>query len=190
MKLRDLLATATDEALKRMSEAGVAEGYALEERLDVANKVTLAALKFADLANYRTTNYVFDLEKFTRFEGRTGPYLLYAAVRIKSLLRKAAERGFFPGTFVAPTAADRDVILELSKFPDAVRAAYADCAPNHLCEFAFDLAQVFSRFYQNCPILVEPDAGRRGSWLALAQLCLRELEVTLGLLGIEVPERM
>ena len=69
------------------------KGYALEERLRVANKVALAALKFADLANYRTTNYVFDLEKFTRFEGRTGPYLLYAAVRIKSLLRKAAERG-------------------------------------------------------------------------------------------------
>ena len=190
MKLSDLLGAAADEALKRMSEAGVAEGYALEERLDVANKVTLAALKFADLANYRTTNYVFDLEKFTRFEGRTGPYLLYAAVRIKSLLRKAAERGYFPGPFVAPTAADRDLILELSKFPDAVRAAYADCAPNHLCEFAFDLAQVFSRFYQNCPILVEPDAARRGSWLALAQLCLRELEVTLGLLGINVPERM
>jgi arginyl-tRNA synthetase len=190
MQLRDLLGAATDEALKRMSEAGVAEGYALEERLDVANKVTLAALKFADLANYRTTNYVFDLEKFTRFEGRTGPYLLYAAVRIKSLLRKAAERGYLPGPFVAPTAADRDLILQLSKFPDAVRAAYAGCAPNHLCEFAFDLAQVFSRFYQNCPILVEPDAGRRGSWLALAQLCLRELEVTLGLLGIDVPERM
>ena len=123
MKLIDLLGAATDEALKRMSEAGVAEGYALEERLDVANKVTLAALKFADLANYRTTNYVFDLEKFTRFEGRTGPYLLYAAVRIKSLLRKAAERGYFPGPFVAPAAADRDLILELSKFPDAVRAA-------------------------------------------------------------------
>jgi arginyl-tRNA synthetase len=82
------------------------------------------------------------------------------------------------------------LILALSKFPDAVRTAYAGCAPNHLCEFAFDLAQVFSRFYQTCPILVEPDAGRRAGWLGLAQLCLRELEVTLGLLGIDVPERM
>lgn len=190
LKLRELVAMANEEALKRMSEIGVAEGYTVEERLQVADKVALAALKFADLANYRANDYVFDLERFTRFEGRTGPYLLYAAVRIKSLLRKAAERGYFPGPIVAPAEADRDLILELSKFPDAVRAAYAGCAPNHLCEFAFDLAQVFSRFYQTCPILGEPDAERRASWLALAQLCLRQLEVTLGLLGIEVPERM
>lgn len=190
LRLRDLVTLATEEALKRMGEAGIAADYTGEERQAVADKVALAALKFADLANYRTTNYVFDLDKFTRFEGRTGPYLLYAAVRIKSLLRKAANRNSYPGPVVPPSGGDRDLILQLSKFPDAVRSAYAERAPNHLCEFAFDLAQVFSRFYQNCPILTEPDTGRRESWLALAQLCLRELDVTLGLLGIEVPERM
>ena len=190
MRLRDLVTMATEGALKRMDEAGMAAGYTLEEKQAVATKVALAALKFADLANYRTSNYVFDLDKFTRFEGRTGPYLLYAAVRIKSLLRKAADRNSYPGPFVPPTGVDRDLILQLSRFPDAVRNAYAERAPNHLCEFAFDLAQVFSRFYQNCPILTEPDTAQRQSWLALAQLCLRELEVTLGLLGIEVPERM
>ncbi len=190
MRLNDLLDMAIDEAGKRMNEAGVAEGYAPDEQQAVAEKVAVAALKFADLANYRMSNYIFDLDKFTRFEGRTGPYLLYAAVRIKSLLRKAAAQGYSVGPFVAPTGADRDLILELAKFPSAVQAAYADCAPNYLCGFAFDLAQVFSRFYQNCPILAEPDTARRESWLALAQLCLRELEVTLGLLGIDVPERM
>jgi arginyl-tRNA synthetase len=190
MRLNDLVDMAIDEARKRMNEVGVAEDYAPAEQQEVAEKVALAALKFADLANYRTTNYVFDLEKFTRFEGRTGPYLLYAAVRIKSLLRKAAERDSYPGAFVLPTGVDRDLILQLSRFPDAVRLAYAERAPNHLCEFAFELAQVFSRFYQSCPILLEPDAARRESWLALAQLCLRELEVTLSLLGIDVPERM
>ena len=190
MRLNDLVGMAIDEARKRMGEIGVAEDYAPAEQQAVAEKVAVAALKFADLANYRASNYIFDLEKFTRFEGRTGPYLLYAAVRIKSLLRKAAERNFFPGRFVPPTGVDRDLILQLSRFPDAVRTAYVERAPHHLSEFAFDLAQVFSRFYQNCPILVEPDAARRESWLALAQLCLRELEVTLGLLGIEVPERM
>ena len=190
MRLSDLVDMAIDEARNRMNEAGVAADYVRVEQEAVAEKVAVAALKFADLANYRTSNYVFDLDKFTRFEGRTGPYLLYAAVRIKSLLRKAAERGYFSGPFVAPTGADRDLILELAKFPSAVQAAYADCAPNYLCEFAFELAQVFSRFYQNCPILIEPDTARRESWLALAQLCLRALEMTLGLIGIEVPERM
>lgn len=190
MRLTDLVDMAIDAARKRMNEAGVAQDYGPAEQQAVAEKVAVAALKFADLANYRTSNYIFDLDKFTRFEGRTGPYLLYAAVRIKSLLRKAAERGYSSGPFVAPMGADRDLILELAKFPSAVQAAHADCAPNYLCEFAFDLAQVFSRFYQNCPILTEPDTARRESWLALAQLCLRELEVTLDLLGIEVPERM
>ena len=190
MRLNDLVELAIGEAGKRMNEAGVAEGYAPAEQQAVAEKVAVAALKFADLANFRASNYVFDLDKFTRFEGRTGPYLLYAAVRIKSLLRKAADRNFYAGPFAPPTGVDRDLILQMSRFPDAVRNAYAERAPHHLCEFAFDLAQVFSRFYQNCPILTEPDPARRESWLALAQLCLRELEVTLGLLGIEVPERM
>lgn len=190
MQLHHLISMATDEALKRMSEIGVAEGYTMEERLPIANKVAIAALKFADLTNYRTSNYIFDLEKFTKFEGRTGPYLLYAAVRIKSILRKAGERGFAPGSILAPKGADRELILELSKFPDAVHAAYKGRAPNHLCEFAYNLAQTFSRFYQSCHILSESDPNLRASWLALSQLCLRLMERTLNLLGIEVPEKM
>lgn len=190
MKLQDLITMATEQAKERMSEAGVAQDYTAEERSAIANQVGIAALKFADLINFRLNDYVFNLEKFTRFDGKTGPYLLYAAVRIKSILQKAAERSILPGTIIAPLNAERELVLELSKFPDAVQEAYDKRAPNSLCEFAYNLAQVFSRFYQACHILNEEDQARRASWLGLASLCLRQLEQTLYLLGIEVPNKM
>lgn len=191
MKLQDLLALAVEQVAKRMEEAGVAQGYPDEERASIATRVGVAAVKFADLANHRLSNYVFDLDKFTRFEGKTGPYLQYAAVRIQSILRKAAERGFEPGALLPPTQpAERDLVLLLTQFPDAVNAAYAERAPNFLCEYVYNVSQVWSRFYQQCHILNETDEGRRGSWLALALFCLRQLEQGLSLLGIEVPERM
>jgi len=190
MKLQNLISMATNEAMKRMAEIGIAEGYEKEEQLVIANKVGIATLKFSDLINYRTSDYTFDLERFTRFEGRTGPYLLYAAVRIKSILRKAEQMGFYPGAILPPIGPDRELILELSKFSEAVHNAYASRAPNHLCEFSYSLAQTFSRFYESCHILKERDPARRTSWLRLAELCLRQLERTLSLLGIEMAERM
>jgi arginyl-tRNA synthetase len=168
----------------------VAEEYPAEEREGIARKVGLAALKFADLSNHRLTDYIFDLEKFTRFEGRTGPYMLYADVRIKSILRKAKEAGFFGCVEPLPGDAERALALQLLRFPDAVSAAADQLSPNLLCEFLYELSQAFSRFYEKCHILSEPDPARRAVWLSLSSLCLAELEKGLGLLGIETPERM
>jgi arginyl-tRNA synthetase len=178
------------QALKRMEEAGIAEGYSREEREEIAQMVGIAAVKYADLMNHRTSDYIFDLEKFTRFEGRTGAYLLYAAVRAKSILRKAAERGFAPGGVVLPGDRERELYLTLAQLPEAIDAVYRNRAPNYLCEYVYNLAQSFSRFYAQCHILTETDPALRGSWLGLAQLCLRQFELAMELLGISVPERM
>lgn len=190
MKLQDLLQMGRDEALKRMDEQDIAKDYPDEERLDIAHKVGIAAVKYADLMNHRTSDYIFDLEKFTRFEGRTGAYLLYAAVRIKSILRKAQERGIAPGTIVIGAPEERDLILLVQQLPEIVEATWRNRAPNHLSDYVFTLAQVFSRFYQNCPILREEKVEVQASRLALAALCLRTFEQVLYLLGIEIPERM
>jgi arginyl-tRNA synthetase len=190
MRLKDLIALVITEAFKRLDETGLAKDYSETERSDVARKVGLAALKFADLMNHHTSDYSFDLEKFTRFEGRTGPYLLYTAVRIKSILRLAQEKSLLSGPILPPTPAERALMLALCQLPDAVQNAYENYAPNHLCDFAYSLGREFNRFYDQCHILSEADPARQLSWLALAQLCLAELELLLSLLGIETPERM
>jgi arginyl-tRNA synthetase len=133
---------------------------------------------------------VFDLDRFTRFEGKTGPYLLYAAVRVKSMLRKAADQGDRPAAIVAPVEGERDLMLTLARLPDAIAGAYDGRAPNELCAYAYDLAQSFSGWYGNFHVLSEPDADRRRGRLALADLALRQLVLVLDLLGIDVPERM
>lgn len=190
MRLKDLIALVIAEAFKRLDETGLAKDYNEAERADVAKKVGLAALKFADLMNHHTSDYIFDLEKFTRFEGRTGPYLLYTAVRIKSILRNAEEKSLRPGPVLSPGPAERALMLTLCQLSDAVQTAYENFAPNHLCDFAYSLGREFNRFYDQCHILSEADPARQASWLALARLCLAELELVLSLLGIETPERM
>ncbi|MDB5034952.1 MAG: Arginyl-tRNA synthetase [Chlorobi bacterium] len=190
MKLQLLIQMAQEQAALRMKEADIAQDYSEEERLEIARLVGIAAIKYADLMNHRTSDSVFDPERFTRFEGRTGAYLLYAAVRIKSILRKAEERGFGPGPILAPGDRERDLLMMLFQLPEALQGAYERRAPNFLCEFVYNLAQSFNRFYQNCRILPEENVELRASWLALARLCLLEMELVLRLLGIEVPERM
>ncbi len=190
MKLQDLIGAAAEQAEARLTEAGLAADYPPEERAEVARMVGLAAVKFADLSNWRMSNYIFDLDRFMRFEGRTGPYLQYAAVRIKSLLRKASDQGAEPGEILPPTDVERHLMLELSRFPDAVASAEAKRAPSELADFAYSAAQAFSRFYASCHILSEADRAVQASQLALSALTLRTLERTLDLLGIEVPERM
>ncbi len=190
MRLEDLISMGTEQAMIRLREEGLAADYPEEEREQIARMVGIAAIKFADLSNHRQSNYIFDLDRFTRFEGRTGPYLQYAAVRIKSLLRKGEMQGAAPGPIVPPSDVERDLLLLLGQLPDAVATAMARRAPNELCDFAFRLAQEYSRFYAACHILSETDESLRGSRLALSRLALRELELLLSLLGIEVPERM
>ncbi|MBL4854906.1 MAG: arginine--tRNA ligase [Robiginitomaculum sp.] len=191
MRLSDLLSQARDAATKRLDEAGLAQDMGAEERTEIARKVGLAAIKFSDLQNVRTTNYIFDLERFTAFEGKTGPYLLYAAVRIKSLLRKAQAAGVNPGAITPTHKAEQRLVLALDSFNRALATAEAKRMPHILCEHVYTLAQAFSKFYADCPVLQDgvPDETK-SSRLALAALTLKQLEIGLELLGIETPERM
>lgn len=189
-RLADLIASAIERADQRLQEAGLAADVGAEEHALVARMVGLAAIKFADLQNYRTTNYVFDLDRFTSFEGKTGPYLLYAAVRVKSLMRKADREGVAPGAISVVADEERDLVLALDAFGAAVDQAAENRAPNAICDHAFTLAQAFSKFYAACPILGADDAATKASRLALAQATLKQLELCLGLLGLEAPEKM
>ncbi|MEO6339266.1 MAG: arginine--tRNA ligase [Caulobacteraceae bacterium] len=190
LKLHDLITMARDKARERLIEAGLGAELDPAEFEATAHKVGVAALKFADLSNFRGTSYVFDLDRFTSFEGKTGPYLLYQAVRIKSLLRKAAEAGAAPGPIAVTEPAERDLALILDAFDAAVTEAYEKRAPNALAEHAYRLAQSFSKFYAACPVLAAPTPEARASRLALAGAALRQLELSLDLLGIDTPERM
>jgi len=191
VRLGDVIQMLTDAARQRLDEAHLAEDYPDEERARIASMVGVGALKFADLINNRTSDYVLDLERFSSFEGKTGPYLQYAAVRIKSILRRAAEQGLVAGILTAPSVgAERELMLELLRLPEVVDRAITLRAPNHVAEFAYEVAGRFNRFYDTCHILSETDAERRGSWLSLAGWALSALELLLDLLGIEVPDRM
>lgn len=190
LKLHDLITMATDKARERLKEAKLGDDLPQAEFEDIARKVAVAALKFADLSNNRTTSYVFDLDRFMSFEGKTGPYLLYQAVRVKSLLRRAAEQGVETAAIAINEPAERDLALTLDAFDAATADAYDKRTPNLIAEHAYRLAQSFSKFYAACPILVAPDAATKGSRLALAAATLHQLETALRLLGIETPERM
>ncbi|MDP3173514.1 MAG: arginine--tRNA ligase [Phenylobacterium sp.] len=189
LKLNDLIEMARTKARERLHEAGLGAELDAAAFEDTAHKVAVAALKFADLQNFRGTSYVFDLDRFTSFEGKTGPYLLYQVVRVKSLLRRAADEGVTAGPIRIVEPAERELALTLDAFDAAVAEAYDKKAPNHVAEHAYRLAQSFSRFYAACPIMgAEPDV--RASRLALAQAMLRQLEQALDLLGFSAPERM
>jgi arginyl-tRNA synthetase len=190
LKLHDLITMATDKARERLKEAELGADLPEAEFEDIARKVAVAALKFADLSNNRTTSYVFDLDRFMSFEGKTGPYLLYQAVRIKSLLRKAADQGAAAGAIAVTEPAERDLVLTLDAFDQAAADAYDKRSPHLIAEHAYRLAQAFSKFYAACPVLAAPDEATRASRLALAATALRQLEIALDLLGIATPERM
>ena len=190
MKLYDLIAMVTDEADKRLAEAGLAADYPADERAATAKMVGIATLKFADLSNYRLTDYIFDIARFSKFEGKTGPYLQYAAVRIQSILRKAQDESYASASPAVRSVEERNLVLQLLSFPDAMVAAETRRAPNVLCDYAFTLAQVFSRFYAEHHILSETEVDLRANRLGLCELTLRTLAKSLDVLGIEIPPRM
>ncbi|MGB4057868.1 MAG: arginine--tRNA ligase [Alphaproteobacteria bacterium] len=195
MKLEDLIQMGVDKATARIAEAELAQDASAAERADIAKKVAIAAIKFADLQNNRVADYVFDIDRMTAFEGKTGPYLLYQAVRIKSLLGKAESQNlgiseYQNGSEILIQDADRSLALLLTQFSDYFSQALRDCAPHVLCDYAFTLAQAFSSFYGACHILSEHDAALRASRLALCAMTFQQLELVLSLLGIEIPERM
>lgn len=191
LRLEDLMETMQSAAEARLEESGIGADFDDEERAEVARLVGVAALKFADLQNGRLTNYVFDPERFTAFEGKTGPYLLYAAVRIKSILRRAEEEGAGFGDIHPDHEAERALVLALDAYPKAIALAAEKRAPHFLCDHVYGLAQTFSRFYTNCPILVDGTAADvRASRLSLAKATLEQLEHGLNIIGLDVPERM
>ncbi|MFW6221438.1 MAG: arginine--tRNA ligase [Fibrobacterota bacterium] len=190
MKLSELIVQVTQKARLRMEEAGVAQGFSEQEKALIAGNVGLAALKFADLSNHRESNYIFDLDKFTQFEGKTGPYLLYSAVRIKSILRNAAKKGISGGPILSPADPERKLMLVMGQMPDIFQSTRESYLPNYLCDFAYSLSQEFNRFYRECHILNESDKARQASWVSLIEVVLRQMELTLSILGIDVPERM
>ena len=191
MKLKDLIALVVESAFKRMDESHVAEDFDEAERAEVARMVGLAALKYADLMNQRTKDYIFDLDRFSSFEGKTGPYLLYTAVRARSILSKAKEQNLSSGEILPPQVeAERTLMLLITQMPNALQQAYDTRMPNHIAEYVYVLANEFNRFYNACHILREEDTAVQSSWLALTELFLAVIEQTLTLLGIEIPERM
>ncbi|OYU71113.1 MAG: arginine--tRNA ligase [Alphaproteobacteria bacterium PA2] len=189
LKLNDLIEMTREKARERLKEADLGAELDPEAFEATAHAVAVAALKFADLQNFRGTSYVFDLDRFSSFEGKTGPYLLYQAVRVKSVLRRAAEAGHSAGPVTVTEPAERDLVLLLDAFDQALVDAYEKKAPNLIAEHAYKLAQGFSKFYAACPIL-PAEAAVRSSRLTLAQTALRQLELSLDLLGIVAPERM
>ena len=191
LRLEDLMGIMNDAARQRLEASGIGADFDAEERTEIARKIGLAALKFADLQNQRMTNYIFDPERFTAFEGKTGPYLLYAVVRIKSILRKAADMDVNAGEISVEAETEKELVLSLDAYGRAIEFAAEKYAPHILCEHIYRVAQSFSRFYAECPILADdvPEAVK-ASRLALAQATLAQLTHGLDLLAIEAPERM
>ena len=191
LRLADLNAMALEEATKRIGETGLSGDISDDEKGEIGRLVARAALRFADLQNQRTTNYVFDLERFTSFEGKTGPYLLYAAVRLKALLRRAQAEGFAAGKIEIASAEERKLVLALDGFALALRLARQKRMPHYVCEHVYVLSQAFSAFYAACPIFKDDvDAEVRASRLALCETVLHQLETGLDITGITAPERM
>ncbi len=188
LRLEDLIESATSKALEVMKDVNLAQDASAAEMAGIAHMVGVAAIKFADLQNQRSSDYIFDLDRMTSFEGKTGPYLLYQAVRIKSLLRKAG--AVDAGAALHLQDQDRPLALLLTELPEVIEGALKNYMPHILCDYAYRLANAFSSFYGNCHILSETDAHLRASRLALSAAVLAQLDLLLGLLGIDIPERM
>lgn len=190
MTFRDLVNTVIEKAMARLDEAELAKDLGAEERSEISRKVGVAALKYTELSNQPHMDYIFDIDRMTAFEGKTGPYLLYQAVRIKSLLKKAEAQGFAISDTLQVNEKDRALALLLSEFPDAVELAVRQYSPHFLCEYSFNVAQAFSSFYAACHIMSEEDESLRSSRLKLCQMTYQVIEKILDILGIDIPERM
>ncbi|MDE0507751.1 MAG: arginine--tRNA ligase, partial [Gammaproteobacteria bacterium] len=187
VKLADLLDEAVARALDLVSEKN--PDLAEEERLLIAENIGIASVKYADLSKNRMSDYVFDWSTMLSFEGNTAPYLLYACTRIKSLLRKRPQESPTEELTSLEHAEERALLLKILQLPEVVSLVARECYPNLLCNYLFELAGVFMRFYEACPVLkAEPQT--RDSRLALALLAEQALEQGLDLLGIQTLERM
>ncbi|MYE99569.1 MAG: arginine--tRNA ligase [Gammaproteobacteria bacterium] len=187
VKLADLLDEAVARALELVSEKN--PDLAEDERRLIAENIGIASVKYADLSKNRMSDYVFDWSTMLSFEGNTAPYLLYACTRIKSLLRKRPQESPTEELTSLEHAEERALLLKILQLPEVVSLVARECYPNLLCNYLFELAGVFMRFYEACPVLkAEPQT--RDSRLALALLAEQALEQGLDLLGIQTLERM
>lgn len=188
MKLEDMIATVTAGAQEKLEASNFVDKADYQ---DIARKVGVAAIKFGDLINQRSKDYVFDLSKFFSFEGKTGTYLLYTITRINSILKKAGVPVNQPLPLTGVyTDSERELLLKILMGGDVFQRALAEKAPNYLCENAYQLANSFSKFYHDNHIIDEPDKGKKQSWLALISLVRQVLCKHLDLLGIEAVEHM
>ena len=186
MRLEVLISEITDYVVEKIRENRNVPEAELEK---TAAQIAISALKYGDLSNLAAKDYVFDLDRFSSFEGNTGPYILYTVVRIKSILAKCppdAEMKLLP----ADSREQKELMLILARMQDALRTAYRDSTPNTVCAYCYELATAANKFYHDVKILTETDRTKQGSYLALIALTRRALEQCIALLGFEAPERM
>ena len=191
MRLQTLIEDINTEMLGKIKSN---EDIPEEEARDTAAKVALAALKYGDLSNQASKDYVFDLERFTSFEGDTGPYILYTIVRIKSILAKYADQGGEAASasdlLPASGKLEKSLMFDLAGFSAMMDGAYQDLAPHRICAYIYQLSNDFNSFYHATRILTEEDAARKKSWIALLELTEQVLLTCIHVLGFDSPERM
>lgn len=195
MRLENLIREINEEMIRKIHENAETKGYQIDtkEAEETAKVVGLAAIKYGDLSNQASKDYIFDLDRFTSFEGDTGPYILYTIVRIKSILTKYAEQGGKLTDIVigeASNASEKALMLELSQFHAMMEGAFEEIAPHKICAYIYDLANAFNKFYHETKILTETDDGKKAGWIALLKLTKEVLETCIELLGFSAPERM
>ena len=185
MSLKALMDLVYDETYKKITNESIKE----EEKKEIARIVAMAAVKYADLLPYRGTDYIFELEKFTDLEGKTGPYLLYSTIRMRSLLKKAEE---FKATKITKLkgVAEKEIALTLLTLPLVLNRAVEAKTLNEIAEFLYKLTACYNSFYAENKIIIEEDADLRNSWIVLTETVYNINMLLLGILGIEVPEKM
>ena len=185
MTLNNLIKEIYDKVLEKTKEGQATD---IEK---TAYTVAIAALKYADLLPYRTTDYIFDIDKFCDLEGKTGPYLLYSTVRIKSLLKKAQEEGININKYeTITTETEKDIILNLLQLPKVLTKSYNIKSVNEISEYIYKLTSIYNKFYSENKILIEQDDTKKNSWLMLSKIVLDTNLLLLNILGINVPEKM
>lgn len=186
MRLQTLIEDITAYVEAKISENKLVEG---EEAHETARLIAVAALKYGDLSNLATKDYIFDLERFSAFEGNTGPYLLYTIVRVKSILSRYGKPAGLP---IVPADSDSAKVLQLvlSQMPDQLQIAYRDSAPNAVCAYIYELAQAVNQFYHETRILTEPDEEKQRGYIALIAMAKRAMEECIDLLGFSAPDKM
>lgn len=190
MRLEHLLKDISEEMYKKIVDNRNVKD---EDARKTAQIVGLSAIKYGDLSNQASKDYIFDIDRFTSFEGDTGPYILYTTVRIKSILNRFGEEGgsLAEGSILeAANDSEKMMMLELSRFNGVVENAFEEKAPHKICSYVYDLANAFNRFYHETKILSEENAAQKLSWIQLLKLTKEVLETSIDLLGFSAPERM